>query len=320
MICFEDVEEKETNWIYYPYVPRGKITLCAAYPGVGKTYCICYMCACISTGKQFFNISPFDNVPETAIYISAEDGIADTLKKRLRVCGANMRNIFTVEDKNASLTFDSPELEKIIKDKKPALLVFDPFQAYIGEDVDMNAANRTRAKLNHLAFLAEKYDVGIMLICHFNKNQKGDAITRILGSTDIVGIARSYLALATIPGEIDMKYMSHEKSSLAKRGKTILFHIDPEDGGVVYDGENYLTMDDYTALVQKNRNRAAPSLDGAKEFLLNNMPDGYRSAEELKNLAEANNISISTLNRARKELNITTKRLGFGGACTWYLP
>lgn len=278
------------------------------------------MCACISTGKQFFNISPFENVPETAIYISAEDGIADTLKKRLRICGANMRNIFTVEDKNAILTFDSPELEKIIKDKRPALLVFDPFQAYIGEDVDMNAANRTRSKLNHLAYLAEKYNVGIMLICHFNKNQKGDAITRIIGSTDIVGIARSYLALARVPGEIDMKYMSHEKSSLAKRGKTILFHIDSDNGGIVYDGENDLMMDDYTLLMQGNKKRTAQSLEGAKEFLLNNMPDGYRSAEELKNLAEANNISDSTLNRAKKALNISTKRLGFGGACTWYLP
>ena len=252
--------------------------------------------------------------------MTAEDGIGDTIKKRLRICGANMENIATVTQKT-QLQFDSPEIEDFMRDFKPDLMIFDPFQAYIGAEINMNAPNETRDKLNRIADLAEKYDVAIVLICHFNKNGKGDAITRVLGSTDIMGICRSYIALGPVPGEDDMKFMSHEKSSLAKRGRTILFEIDPDKGGVVYLGENNLTMDDYTAIRNKKRVSNAPAVEAAKMFLTENMPEGRRLAKELKNLAAANKISDRSLQRAREELGIITKMTKtFPSQAEWILP
>lgn len=315
-----DVEEEEITWLYQPYVPRGKVTICAAYPGTGKTYLLCYMAACVSTGKSFFNQVPFKNDPGRVIYLTAEDGIGDTIKKRLRICGANMDNIATVTEKTA-LQFDSPEIEGFMSDFKPDLMIFDPFQAYIGAEVNMNAPNETRDKLNRIADLAEKYNVAVVLICHFNKNGKGDAITRVLGSTDIMGICRSYIALGPVPGEDDAKFMSHEKSSLAKRGKTILFEIDPDKGGVVYMGENNLTMDDYTAIRNKKRVRNAPAVEAAKQFIVNNMPEGLRLAKEIKNLAAANRISDRSLQRAREELGVITRMTKtFPSQAEWILP
>ncbi len=320
LVCMSDVEEEEITWLYQPYVPRGKVTICAAYPGTGKTYLLCYMTACVSTGRSFFNQVPFKNNPGRAIYLTAEDGIGDTIKKRLRICGANMENIATVTQKT-QLQFDSPEIEDFMRDFKPDLMIFDPFQAYIGAEINMNAPNETRDKLNRIADLAEKYDVAVVLICHFNKNGKGDAITRVLGSTDIMGICRSYIALGPVPGEDDMKFMSHEKSSLAKRGKTILFEIDPDKGGVVYLGENNLTMDDYTAIRNKKRVSNAPAVEAAKMFLTENMPEGRRLAKELKNLAAANKISDRSLQRAREELGIITKMTKtFPSQAEWILP
>ena len=185
LVCMSNVEEEEITWLYQPYVPRGKVTICAAYPGTGKTYLLCYMAACVSTGRSFFNQVPFSADMGRVIYLTAEDGIGDTIKKRLRICGANMDNIATVAEQKTQLTFDSPEIEEFMRDYKPGLMIFDPFQAYIGEAVDMNAPNKTRDKLGLISSLAEKYDVAVVLICHFNKNGKGDAITRVLGSTDL---------------------------------------------------------------------------------------------------------------------------------------
>lgn len=321
LVCMSDVEEEEITWLYQPYVPRGKVTICAAYPGTGKTYLLCYMAACVSTGRSFFNQVPFNADPGRAIYLTAEDGIGDTIKKRLRICGANMDNIATVIEQKTQLAFDSPEIEEFMRDYKPDLMIFDPFQAYIGEEVDMNAPNKTRDKLGLISSLAEKYDVAVVLICHFNKNGKGDAITRVLGSTDIMGICRSYIALGPVPGEDDMKFMSHEKSSLAKRGKTILFEIDPDKGGVVYLGENSLTMDDYTAIRNKKRASNAPAIEAAKQFIVNNMPEGRRLAKEIKTLAAANKISDRSLQRAREELGIITKMTKtFPSQAEWILP
>lgn len=320
LVCMEDIEEEEISWLYQPYIPRGKVTICAAYPGTGKTFLLCYIAACVSTGRSFFNTVPFDSPPGKTIYLTAEDGIGDTIKKRLRVCGANMKNIATVKDKT-QLMFDSPEIEEYMKEYKPDLMIFDPFQAYIGAEVDMNAPNKTRDRLGYIADLAEKYNVAVVLICHFNKNGKGDAITRVLGSTDIMGICRSYIALGPVPGEDGIKFMSHEKSSLDKRGKTMLFKISPENGGIIYLGENYLTMDDYTAIRNKKRTGNAPAIEAAKEFIVNNMPEGRRPAQELKNLATANRISESTLKRAKEELGVITNRTkDFPSRTIWILP
>ncbi len=367
LVSMEDVEEEEITWLYQPYVPRGKVTICAAYPGTGKTFLLCYMAACVSTGRSFFNQVPFTSEPGKVIYLTAEDGIGDTIKKRLRICGANMANISTVLNK-CQLMFDSPEIEEYMRDYKPDLMIFDPFQAYIGAEVDMNAPNKTREKLGHISDLAEKYGVSVVLICHFNKNGKGDAITRVLGSTmnapnktreklghisdlaekygvsvvlichfnkngkgdaitrvlgstDIMGICRSYIALGPVPGEDDMKFMSHEKSSLDRRGKTILFEIDPDRGGVVYLGENNLTMDDYAAIRNKKRANNAPAIEAAKMFLTENMPEGRRPAKELMKLAEAMKISEGSLRRAREELGIVSQKEDkFPFRSVWVLP
>lgn len=320
LVSMADIEEEEITWLYQPYVPRGKVTICAAYPGTGKTFLLCYMAACVSTGRSFFNQVPFTSEPGKVIYLTAEDGIGDTIKKRLRICGANMANISTVLNKS-QLMFDSPEIEEYMRDYKPDLMIFDPFQAYIGAEVDMNAPNKTREKLGHISDLAEKYGVSVVLICHFNKNGKGDAITRVLGSTDIMGICRSYIALGPVPGEDDMKFMSHEKSSLDRRGKTILFEIDPDRGGVVYLGENNLTMDDYAAIRNKKRANNAPAIEAAKVFLTENMPEGRRPAKELMKLAEAMKISEGSLRRAREELGIVSQKEDkFPFRSVWVLP
>lgn len=321
LVCMSDVEEEDIDWLYPPYVPRGKVTICAAYPGTGKTYLLCYMAACVSTGREFFNQIPFPGEAGRVIYLTAEDGIGDTIKKRLRICGADMTNIATVLDNKTQLMFDSPEIESFMKNYRPDLMIFDPFQAYIGAEVDMNAPNRTREKLGYISELAEKYKVAVILICHFNKNGKGDAITRVLGSTDIMGVCRSYLALGPVPGEDDMKFMSHEKSSLDKRGKTILFEINPEKGGIVYLGENNLTMDDYTAIRNKKRVSNAPAVEAAKKFIIDQMPKGRRLAKEIKNLAMANKISDSSLKRAKTELGIISRNTNtFPSQAEWILP
>lgn len=321
LVCMSDIEEEDVDWLYLPYVPKGKITICAAYPGTGKTFLLCYMASCVSTGRQFFNQVPFLDSPGKVIYLTAEDGIGDTIKKRLRICGADMTNIATVLDNKTQLMFDSPEIEDFMKDYRPDLMIFDPFQAYIGAEIDMNAPNRTREKLGYISELAEKYNVAVVLICHFNKNGKGDAITRVLGSTDIMGVCRSYIALGLVPGEEDIKFMSHEKSSLEKRGKTILFEINPEEGGIKYLGDNMLTMDDYTAIRNKKRVSNAPAVEAAKQFIINQMPKGKRFASEIKNLAVANKISEASLRRAREELGIITRKTKeFPPKSIWLLP
>lgn len=319
LVSMNEITEQSVEWLEYPYIPKGKITLVGAYPGVGKTYFMCYVAACVSRGKSIFNRIPFEHNPGNVIFLSAEDSAEDTLKARLRQCDADMTKVFTVTEGATQLLFNSPEIECFLQQVRPTCMIFDPFQSYVSADLDLNAANKTREALGHVIKIAKDFGVAIVLICHLNKNIKSEAITRIIGSTDIVGASRSYLALGNVPGE-NTKFLSHEKASLSERGKTLLWQIKPDEGGIVFAGESDLSFDDYAALGRKARSGSS-AIEGAKEFLIANMPEGSRAASELLTLADSNRISRATLDRARKELKIVSRRVnGYQKGTVWELP
>lgn len=65
----------------------------------------------------------------------------------------------------------------------------------------------------------------------------------------------------------------------------------------------------------------APAVEAAKQFIMNNMPEGRRLAKELFNLAKGNKISDISLRRAREELGIITRKTKeFPPRSIWILP
>ena len=134
---------------------------------------------------------------------------------------------------------------------------------------------------------------------------------------DTMATARSYLALGNVPGDQNgTKYMSHEKSSTQAAGQTILFRIDPENGGVVYSGTSNLKQSDYAALNTGRKNDTA-SIFEAKMLISENLVDGRCEVKEINELAKANGISERTLQRARADLQLKVVREKFGGKYYW---
>ena len=46
-----EVELQEVNWLWYPYIPYGKITIIQGDPGEGKTTLALRLAAACSTGQ-----------------------------------------------------------------------------------------------------------------------------------------------------------------------------------------------------------------------------------------------------------------------------
>lgn len=323
----DTITAKDPDWIYKPYIPRGKVTLIAANPGTGKTFVMCYISACVSTGRPIFAghlISGCEYSgaePGRVLYITAEDGAADTIVPRLQWCGADLKKIRVKECETEGLTFAGDEFREMITLLRPDLVIADPFQSFFTEKVDINAPNKTRAQLFPVIRLADETNTAIVLVCHLNKNKQGDIITRVLGSMDIVGCCRSMLAVGNVPGKVEgLKFISHEKSSLARSGETYLFHLDPAAGGVVIEGTTSLTFDDYSAMERSKRKRSGDATDSAKQFLMEQMKDGCKPFKELKELAKADGISEWALKTAAEDMEIVKKRAGFPAVSMWYLP
>ena len=58
LINMADVEATEVEWLWYPYIPYGKITIIQGDPGEGKTTLILNLAAMLSKG---------DKLPESEI-------------------------------------------------------------------------------------------------------------------------------------------------------------------------------------------------------------------------------------------------------------
>lgn len=313
--CLSNVETCKPVWLWYPYIPRGKITLITADPGIGKTFLALYLAAQVSTGRPFYGETT-GRAPAVAVYQTAEDGISDTIKPRLECMQPNFANIFVYNEskKGLSLTDDSI-IEQIIKDLNPLLMIFDPLQAYLGAQIDMNRANQVRPVLGRIGALAEKYNCAIIFIMHHSKASQNAALYRALGSMDIPAVARSMLILAKDPDPEKPRgvILCHEKSSLGEHGKSIQFEIAPQLGGVVFGGYSDLKADDILNAPKATRNKPSKKRDALIDDILD-LFDGkdYIRIPKIKDLCEKLECSQNTLYRARDQLGIQSIFKGYG--------
>lgn len=302
LICFDDIKYKKANWLWYPYLPLGRLVLIVGDPGTGKSYLTIDWASRVSRGDSFpyyDEVKALDIIqPAKVIFQNGEDGIEDTIKERLILSGANQENIFIINEIDNPLfnLNDLERFEKALKEQNPRLVIIDPLQRYLGS-ISMNSANEVRQLLAPIGNLAIKYNCTIILVMHRNKGTNDD-IYRALGSIDFVGIARSMLTVQV--NEEGIKTISHTKSSLGKKGKTIIYDI--LDDGIVY-----LDQIDAVDLSEDSLNPR----EEAKDFILNIIREnnGSVSALEIALKAKENNISTSTLNRAKKELKIKSTQI-----------
>ena len=312
-IRMSDVESTDTEWLWYPYIPLGKITLMTADPGTGKTFLALYLAAQVSTGRPFYGENTPYREPAVAVYQTAEDGIADTIKPRLTPMHPNFNNIYVLNEEQESLSLSDERIEQTMRDLHPRLMIFDPLQAYLGAQVDMHRANEVRPVLGRIGHLAEKYHCAVVFVMHNSKASQNTALHRALGSVDIPAVARSMLVLGKNPDNPDGRILCHEKSSLAAHGKSLLFEIAPHLGGVVFGGFSDLKADDILNL--RPETRAKPSKK--RDELCDKIMEMFGDEDEIEvpgyaSLCKKMDSNASTLRRAVKELGITVTTTGFG--------
>ena len=79
MIRMSEVESQEVKWLWYPFIPYGKLTIIQGDPGDGKTTLVLNIAAKLSKG-ECFDSDMVVQEPVNVIYQTAEDGLADTVK------------------------------------------------------------------------------------------------------------------------------------------------------------------------------------------------------------------------------------------------
>lgn len=263
LIHMEEVVSKEVSWLWYPYIPYGKITVIEGDPGEGKTTLVLKLAAMLSKGLPLPCDDDRPYEPIHIIYQTAEDGIDDTIKPRLEQNGADCSMIRVIDETEKELSMTDERLEQAIVETNAKLIILDPIQAYIGATVDMHRANEIRPVLKKLGMIAEKYQCAVILIGHMNKASGSKSTYRGLGSIDIQATARSVLLVARLRDKPNIRIMAQDKSSLAPAGDAIGFEM-TEDRGMTCIGPYDITIDE---LLMGNEGRGKKKLDVAVEFI-----------------------------------------------------
>ena len=228
MLCYEDIEQTSVDWLWFPYIPFGKLTIIQGNPGEGKTYFAMMLTAACTNRKLFPDMEDIE--PFNVIYQTAEDGMGDTIKPRLVEAGADLSRVMVIDDTEEALTLSDDRIEKAVRQNQVRLVIIDPVQAFIGADVDMNRANEVRPVFRKLGMIAEKTGCAIVLIGHLNKSSGTQSTYRGLGSIDIMAAVRSLIFIGKVRKDPTTRVLIHEKSSLAPPGETMAFKLGDEEG------------------------------------------------------------------------------------------
>ena len=311
LIKMSNVEVEDIKWVWYPYIPYGKITVVQGDPGEGKTTFILALVALLTKGEPLPEEEQ-GTEPINVIYQTAEDGLGDTIKPRLLSVGAECERVMVIDENEINLTLSDKRLEQAINQTNAKVIVLDPIQAYLGEDVDMHRANEIRPIMKRLALLAERTGCAVILVGHMNKMGGAKSAYRGLGSIDIRAAVRSVLVVGRVKDEPTLRIVAHDKSNLAPEGKSIAFELSPETG-FSWKGYCETTVDELLC-----GNGTIKSKTTIMEDELKILSQEPVSAEEVKNRASDMDISLRTLMTAKRNLGVLSEKVG--DKWFWKLP
>jgi hypothetical protein len=321
-----EVEPEQVEWLWPGRLPLGKLAVLDGDPGLGKSAVTLDLAARVSAGLELPDGEQCD--PAGVVLLSAEDGLADTIRPRLDAAGANTERIVglspiledSVSGRPVSLPKDLDVIEQAIEYVGASLVVVDPLMAFLAGGTDSHKDQDIRRVLTPLAALAERTRAAVLVVRHLNKAVGGNALYRGGGSIGIIGAARSGLVVAVDPEDPDRRVLASTKHNLSKAAPSLVFCVGTAPNSaarVIWGGTSSLSADDI--LRESPDPEEMSALARAKEFLLEELEDGPVAANRVRKDARALDISERTLKRAKEVLRVGSKKQS-DGSWSWVLP
>jgi putative DNA primase/helicase len=306
MLRAADVVPRVIEWLWFPFIPLGKLTLIAGKPGQGKSLSTAWLASAVTRGEGI------DTSPGSALVLSAEDDPEDTVRPRLEAAGADLERVWIAP--NATLDVD--QLEQLTEQAGDLKLVtIDPVSAFLPSSVNAWKSQDVRGYLEPLRVFAAKRRVAVVLIQHLNRrSDASDALDRIADSAGLPQLCRSVLVWGPDPADPEgdngtRKILARSKANLAKASASASFTIAEVNvshgikAPALTRGEDRrVDADDVIVSVETRT-----AQDEAVEWLRSLLSGGALSAKEVRRRAREDGIADRTLDRAKRAAGVESK-------------
>ncbi len=308
-----EIKPREVRWLWYPYIPFGKLTILQGDPGDGKSKLMLTISALLTQGKPL----PFCDKDEAlepmiVIYQTTEDDPEDTVVPRFKEAGGDLSRLIFIKEDVKNLTFTDIRIRQAVEHFGARLLILDPLSAYIGDSLSLNAANEMRSAFSSLAEVAKDTGCAIVIIAHMNKMKDVNPLYRTSGSIDIAGVARSILAVVKQRNREDPndRIMVQVKSNLAPMGSGILFRI--KHMGIEFLDEIDITAEEAFYSEKVKSGRPSVIVDNCVERI-KEILKGHDSvlASECERILMEEGFKKTTIRKAKKAAGVMSEKVGF---------
>lgn len=193
-------QPRRAHWLWQDRIPIGEITLIAGREGCGKSTLLAWMARAITQGEL-----PGEHYghKRAVMYAAAEDSWEHTLVPRLLAAGADLDLVYEVvvqtqtgEQSRLVLPSDVDAVMQAGADAGAVALMLDPGLSFLDAGIDSFKGQELRPALEHLRRAAEQSGIAVPMLCHFNKSQGTDVLSKIAGSRAFAEVARAALAVA----------------------------------------------------------------------------------------------------------------------------
>lgn len=333
LIQLSEVKPEKVEWLWPGYLPKGKLVTLDGDPGLGKSTLALSLAAPVTTAGEWPDGTRCEH-PGAVLLLSAEDGLADTVRPRLDASGADVRRVHAIEgvpvideDGNRALRpltlGDVLSLRDAIVTTGATLLIVDVLMAYLPSGSDAHKDQDVRAVLGRLTRLADETGCTIVLIRHLNKSSGRDPLYRGGGSIGIVGAGRLALLVAADPDDEGRRVLAGMKSNLGPLPEALAYRLvsSGEYGVARVAWEGRVDHTAHTLLAERPDSHDVNAATEAQMWLEDHLiQKGSARSSDVKREAAKLKISERTLQRAASKLSVVTRSEGFPRVTWWSLP
>lgn len=308
--------KKEMEYLWFPWIARGTLTLVTGLPELGKTTFMVRVLSDVSRGYSVVG-EPCGGASRS-IFLSSEDNFDLSIRPRLLTIGGDSGQLIVPEERDQGgnacrMTFpgDCERLIHAIRVSGAILVVIDPLAKYVTSP-DLNQEIATREILDSLQHVAQETGAAVMVSRNFNKAQCGPLLSRINGSAAFRDVPRSIIAMTAHPREKGKTVMVHAKCSYAEKARPIDYRLNVMNmqpvfaAGAVSD----MRIEECEDRVSSSGERA--EWRAAHEHVRAMVDTGWIDATKIYAAAAALGISKTNVWRAADELDVQRQRIGFG--------